>query len=447
MKPIIINSEGNQVEAEYLDAINSSTTFAYSDEVSSDAERLHLELPLTAIGGMHVFKELDTNVNTNFSIGTIGSIGFSTTPIWNDLIGMEVTILTTNNSGWFNVKGVAPQDAPSGYKTIRPTDPEQVYRLKRATFRYTSNGWTLISTTKLDDKYHQGNQSNYYLSYVISGEDFVLDGNIPKGFFFHAVKGYYYRIKISGSVNKDSANNDQAINLTTLYTQVYKDSGFNFVVPSTKIRQREHTVISGSRLLFEDEFLFYDTSDSTITFNVTHLDNDNLTDIVVPTGEFLDFNLYVNVQLLPKDEWHQSFEIPMVGPQTGNVFTIDLPAVNTPPDYLPFDGYYNVDVYVEVAEYDASMLPVNVGTPQMLNVGRSGGGIARALDTSPNYIPPVGGSGRMLNNSLQGSAVIELKEGEKVRIGVTLPNGVNKVVNGGYVDLNFINETTKLLKN
>src|SRR5690606_16882696 len=124
------------------------------------------ELPSTAIDGKHVFMELERNITTNFAVGTISTLGFSSVPDWDSLIGMEVTVLTKRNSGWFNINGVAPGDAPVGFKTIRPASPDGCFRLSRATFRFTSNGWTVISSTKLDDKYHQAHQKNFFLDYL-----------------------------------------------------------------------------------------------------------------------------------------------------------------------------------------------------------------------------------------------------------------------------------------
>jgi hypothetical protein len=186
-----------------------------------------------------------------------------------------------------------------------------------------------------------------------------------------------------------------------------------------------------------------------MTFNVTHLNNDNLSDTVTPTGSLTDFEFHVQVELLPKDEWHKHFDLVGTGVMPLNAFTIDMPVVGgINEEFLPFDGYYHVHVYIEVEELDGAMLPVNTGTSQTLSVGRSSvGAPARVIDSSVVHIPAPGAGSKVLNYSLQGSTIIELKAGEKVRIFVTLPNGVNNAVNSGYIDLNYINETTKLLKN
>ena len=404
MKLLQVNNNGNYKETEYLNAIKQEVVLP---ELISDADRVHVELPVASAEGKHVWKILNKNESDNLSLGTISSFGFATTPTWSKLHGMEVTLLTTRNTGWFNIDGVLSGSEPTGYESILPQNPDGFYRLKSATFRYSNHGWNVIAFTPLDEKYDQGLQGNKYLNYSIEGSDLVLDGNVPTGFNLFAVKDHYYKIKLSGKVDISPSNNDMGVDFTKtpIYTQMYMDNDINFTQPTTLVRSKQNNYTSGSTLNFSDEFIVFEESDKTVAFNITHINNDNLADQVSPTAEYQNFSFKVEIELLPKDEWHYHFVIPSQ-PLSGMAnFIIDLPAT----DFLPFDGYYQADVYVEVAELDGAMFPVNLTIPQSLSIGRSGGGSPRTVDLSVTHIPAAGATSKVINNSLKGAAIIKTR--------------------------------------
>lgn len=472
MKAITIDANGDQKETvlkwveesesvQTLDGYLNGSSATIDCLQLSDADKVLIELPERAKESTSFHISLYYNTKTEMR-GTIAGFGFAVAPIWDDLVGMEVIVTASGYEpgeyydwfGWFNIDsdGVT---IPSDYRKTYNRE----YHCRRATFQLSKDElgnyrWLVKSLDKSEPEDSMvkserwGNKYTHWTQDLVSGSAF-LDSHIPKGVYLPHSEGYYYRIKLSARLSQSSSDNVQSIDLSsaTFYSKFYKSSGFDAIVPSgaNRIRQASNQALNSGYWDITDEFILDIDENTTITWLLTHVNDDILGNNVV---EFTDVSyIQVDIKKIPKDEWHYQFIIPTQPMQPGNTFTIDLPSTSSPQNYLPFSGYYNVDVYVEVAEFDGSMLPVNCGTPQTLTVGRSGGGTARTIDKSMVHVPALGGTTKVLNYSLQGSAIIELRENEKVRVVVTLPNGVNKTVYNGYVDLNFINKTTKLLKN
>lgn len=473
MKAITIDSNGDQKESVlrwveesqdvqtidgYLNGVPATLNFWQL----SDADKILIELPERAKKSNSFHISLDYNTISEMR-GTIAGFGFSTPPVWDEIVGMEITVTASGYVtgeyndwfGWFNIDsdGVT---IPSGYNKVLNKD----YHCRRATFELSKDNlgnyrWLVKSLDKSEPEDSMIKSERWGNQYTIWRQDnnsgnASLDSKIPTGVYLPHSEGYYYRVKFYAWISESASDNEQGINLTsaTFFSKFYARSGFKTITPSgsNKIRQRSNQNLISGYWEVTDEFILDIDENTTISWLLTHVNDDILGNNII---EFNDSFSYIKVDIkkITKDEWHYQFEIPMIGPQAGNTFTIDLPGVNSPQDYIPFTGYYNVDVYVEVAEMDGSMLPVNCGTQQTLSVGRSGGGIAKTIDKSQVFIPAPSSSAKVLNYSLQGSAIIQLMKDEKVRVTVNLPNGVNKIVEGGYVDLNFINKTTKLLKN
>lgn len=473
MKAITIDANGDQKESvlRWVEESESTQTFnGYLNGASatidcmqlSDADKVLIELPERAKESTAFHISLYYNTNSEMR-GTIAGFGFATNPNWDDLVGMEVVVTASGFEpgeyydwfGWFNIDsdGVT---IPTGYRKTYNRE----FHCRRATFQLSKDElgnyrWLVKSLDKAEPEDNMLKSERWGNQYTIWRQDHTtgnafLDSKIPRGVYLPHSEGYYYRIKLFARLSQSSTDNVQGADLTgaSFFSKFYTSTGFDAMTPSgvNKIRQRTNQVLNSGYWDVTDEFILDIDENTTMTWLLTHIDDDTLGNNVIEFNDELSY-IRVDIKKIPKDEWHYEFEIPLQPLQAGNTFIIDLPESNTPQDYLPFTGYYNVDVYVEVSEFDGSMLPVNCGTEQTLTVGRSGGGIARMIDKSLVYIPVPSTSAKVLNSSLQGSAIIELRKGEKVRVVVTLPNGVNKMVNSGYVDLNFINKTTKLLKN
>lgn len=473
MKAITVDANGDLKESVLRwveESQDVQTTNGYLNGASatidymqlSDADKVLIELPERAKESTSFHISLYYNTNSEMR-GTIAGFGFATNPNWDDLVGMEVIVTASGFEpgeyydwfGWFNIDsdGVT---IPTGYRKTYNRE----FHCRRATFQLSKDElgnyrWLVKSLDKAEPEDNMlkserwGNQYTIWRQDQTTGNAF-LDSKIPKGVYLPFSEGYYYRIKLFARLSQSSSDNEQSVDLSgaTFFSKFYTSMGFDAMTPNggNKIRQRSNQVLNSGYWDISDEFILDIDENTTITWLLTHVDDDTLGNNVIEFNDELSY-IKVDIKKIPKDEWHYQFVIPTQPIQPGNTFTIDLPGTSSPQNYIPFAGYYNVDVYVEVAELDAGMSPVNCGTSQTLTVGRSGGGAARTIDKSLVYVPAPGSSAKVMNYSLQGSAVIELNKDEKVRVVVTLPNGVNKTVQNGYVDLNFINKTAKLLKN
>ncbi len=116
--------------------------------------------------------------------------------------------------------------------------------------------------------------------------------------------------------------------------------------------------------------------------------------------------------------------------------------------YLPLNGYYQVDVYVTVSEDDGNQGP-NTAIAQTLAIRNGASGAFLGLDMSPVFVPPVASAAKMKNLSLQGSAIINVNEAldsnRYLTWRVLLPNVTTPSppiamgqINGGYVHVRYI---------
>jgi hypothetical protein len=108
---------------------------------------------------------------------------------------------------------------------------------------------------------------------------------------------------------------------------------------------------------------------------------------------------------------------------------------------VPYVGFYRFDVAASVSESTLSV-PDNTSSAQQLTVKGSGGD-SIAADVSGTYDPGVGGSTKFVNTHLQGSGFIQVvdDEGDKqILVNVTLPNGADQAILGGYLHVEYVGE-------
>ncbi len=142
--------------------------------------------------------------------------------------------------------------------------------------------------------------------------------------------------------------------------------------------------------------------------------------------------------------WFRRFEIPASAVEPISVFSGSVPADVS--QGLPFNGFYQVDVYVEVKEYRDTMVQVFTQQPQKLEVSAPGDNW-RTIDLSGHYNQ--GGApaptNEWYNNSLQGSAIVLVDWpvcGQRdISWRVTLPNGAFKQILGGYLHVEYLGDT------
>ena len=101
---------------------------------------------------------------------------------------------------------------------------------------------------------------------------------------------------------------------------------------------------------------------------------------------------------------------------------------------LPRKGKYDVNMFVAVAEFDASMaVPVATRQPQTLIIE------GEPVHISGNLNPPVTFPEiTWFNHSLQGSLTIETTTSDFLIYNVLLPNGIYNQLLSGYIDVKYI---------
>lgn len=112
-------------------------------------------------------------------------------------------------------------------------------------------------------------------------------------------------------------------------------------------------------------------------------------------------------------------------------------------DLFPYIGYYQVDTFVKFAEY-SSINPnvlANILNSQTLSVKGSGDGTPILVDSSP-YISVVGiqNPPKFINNSLQGSAIVNIDSNRNVQVTLYIPNGQWNEVFGGYLHIEYVGQ-------
>jgi hypothetical protein len=145
-----------------------------------------------------------------------------------------------------------------------------------------------------------------------------------------------------------------------------------------------------------------------------------------------------------QNNWFKRYEIPGTPVDTISVKSGQIPS--SPSEGLPFNGFYEVDVYVGVKEYRDTMVQMFTQQPQKLEVSAPGD-IWRVIDLSGHYNQGVAPAptNEWYNNSLQGSAIVYVNN---VDCGtrdfwyrVTLPNGSFKQLLGGYMHARYLGTT------
>lgn len=132
-------------------------------------------------------------------------------------------------------------------------------------------------------------------------------------------------------------------------------------------------------------------------------------------------------------------------------YTFGSDGITSPVEYdlpssagLPYVGYYAVDVFCRVEELDGGGALVNTLSPHQLEVKSRTSGTYLLIDKSGHFVPPpTAPTAKWVNNSLQGSAIIEVTgsacSDRGIVVKVTLPNtATTKNVSGGYMHIHYL---------
>jgi hypothetical protein len=145
--------------------------------------------------------------------------------------------------------------------------------------------------------------------------------------------------------------------------------------------------------------------------------------------------------------WFTEFAIGDTERVLSSTLELDFPPASD--EGLPFEGYYEISVFISCQEWDASVPPVRLATflSQTLEVKGEGESYT-TVDRSHHYTQGVGTSVNIFNNSLQGTAIIYVDEGEtcsdrKAWIKFTGPqtSTASVQISDGYVTLQYLGKS------
>jgi hypothetical protein len=152
-----------------------------------------------------------------------------------------------------------------------------------------------------------------------------------------------------------------------------------------------------------------------------------------------NFDAWILVSYERRYNWFKRYDIPPTPLAPDTIISGFVPSELG--EGLPYKGFYEVDGYVNVREYEEDGVTQAItGGPQSISL--VAGGWELPVDLSGNaggYSPsPI----YWFNNSLQGSAIVEITDdvcnNRVVEYRVTLPNGFKKQILNGYMHIRYI---------
>ena len=141
--------------------------------------------------------------------------------------------------------------------------------------------------------------------------------------------------------------------------------------------------------------------------------------------------------------WFKKVEIEDTGRVAGSTITLDFPVSSS--EGMPLVGYYAVDVFIVCQEWNASIPPQRVPTTQSQTLEVKGSGDSFVVvDISHSYTQGIGMNVSIYNNSLQGSAIVNVTgedcSDRKISIRFTGPQTATASVqiSGGYITFKYL---------
>lgn len=270
-----------------------------------------------------------------------------------------------------------------------------------------------------------------------SGDFITSTGTALTSLFNFGGQGHYYKVRVEAGVSLESTDNDanydfRAGGVFACYLQRYSESD-----PWVVKRAFPITDFDTERLFIDFEFL---TTSSSNFYSSLYLSTSGIDEgmTIIPTNNLSRFSYNLTITKCQKITWFKRFTLSDSGwvssPTT--VITGTLPTTGN----LPFIGFYHVDFYAQVREsltiYGDD---VNVTGSQSLEI-REEGGTYLQLDRSGIFTPGVPNEGeKWMNRALQGSCILEITNtSNKLEYKLTLPNGMQRKLEGGYVHIKYI---------
>ncbi|MBX3044913.1 MAG: hypothetical protein KF896_14470 [Ignavibacteriae bacterium] len=279
--------------------------------------------------------------------------------------------------------------------------------------------------------------------YSRGGETFKLRLNeyYEIGIIAHA-ETFFYRFDVAGSIHTDPFGNDAGLYLahpSNAYVRFVVEADYDGTNNWTEIYRKTLDELSGSLILLTSIHELYLTGHAKLRFKLEH----DYASVVEPTDHYDDWGIVLKVYRKPRTSWKVRCPLPNTAALPGMewVYTVPLPAPYGD-HVLPWDGYYEVHVFVGVKEMDALFQDVNCMTPQQLQIDEMN--VWQLVDLSPTFAANMTAEGsRLVNHSLQGSIRVKVESPDSerlVKIKVVLPNSSFYEIKGGYVDIQFVGD-------
>lgn len=390
------------------------------------------------------------------TLGTMHFIGGDTAiSDWLPFKGRRL-LYTAKDGSWFNIKNMSTEVLPANHKQIETRSDSDIFEVVKAEFSYSHNTdtWLLISFERkqtssgtpidISEELKQliccKRHVFFELISSIKGERLFL-GYFPKGLKIKGDPCYYYKVIIEGEWSAEPMDNDEGYDYhgKPLFCQFLTRQ--NEQMPWNYTRSTKYVWHTGNTIVFNEEFSF--ASDSDLFVGCSYSEEQySPGSPVYPIQNFERFWIRMTIYKCPKTGWFKRYDIPPSLLDNNSTKIGGIP--NTAMEGLPFDGFYEIDIYVEVVEYEADGLTrKNIDSPDMLEIYAPGDSW-RVIDKSGHYQSMYSPApyGKWMNNSLQGSAIVYVQSEDcssrLIWYRVTLPNGSFKQLIGGYLHARYL---------
>lgn len=244
---------------------------------------------------------------------------------------------------------------------------------------------------------------------------------------------YFYQFKLSGEISTEPTNNSLGLDLSlpanNLQLQIIKrnlSTNIESIVEEVNL-----SYLSDNRILFNYSTLFINNADYELFYLIKRGEVGEFTSIG-DTGKFV-----VNCQIVrsPKAAYFETFIIPYGILNNVNEKFIEF-------SNIAFDGFYSVNVYVEVQEFDINGVLNNLDNAQILYIFDEIINDYRQIMSSVIYAENTPTpQAKVINYTLQSSVIVKITgsnfTNRKLKIKVLLPNGLNKRIYGGFAQIQY----------
>jgi hypothetical protein len=311
-----------------------------------------------------------------------------------------------------------------------------------------------LSGLTLDELNNLIVDKNYLEAWIKNRLDYYEEGNLVKtwdggGEIYTGIntlygdKFYYWIVRLQGEIFPDASTNnlnfDMQNNVFYAYLKLTAPNGDQIWYSQEIDLQGSYSTYDVSFIICTDIY----TDDVKYTIEIFW----KITDVfssseIIPIDYYDTYYQSVTLEKNLKSNWEKRYDIPESDYDAVTPKTDILPV--TGDGFLPFDGYYNVDIYLKVIEEvtigDAAGTVI---TPQTLEI-KGNADSYREIDRSGRYInvaPP--NNDKWMNFSLQGSdrILIDNNTDRVMSWQCFLPNGTNKqVLTGSYAVIKYIGD-------